>query len=68
MHDELRCPNCRFECFDTDWMYENDMWNPNEDERRIKCTSCKKDFMFKIFSTVGYSCCTIEDYEEVGMD
>jgi hypothetical protein len=57
------CPLCSgdpFDRYDSDWMYDNGVWNTNV-ATEIKCGSCGEKIKMKPFESIDHEFYEVED-------
>ena len=60
------CPECGQGIFDSDWYYENNLYDPEGEDTKVKCPYCEKEFMARSWASIEVDCCTMDDYEKYG--
>lgn len=56
---DLCCPYCYHWKFDSEWVYENDLYAVGE-TKKVECTNCKNSFWVRIIEEITYECTTAE--------
>lgn len=49
----LTCPHCHKNDFDSDWMYNHNLFCPDE-EFELECPDCFETFHVKTYECIGY--------------
>lgn len=58
--DRLECPHCGKRDFDSDWIYNNNLYDPDT-QMKIKCPKCNESFWVQTWSSIGYKCAKTAD-------